>query len=84
MNGTGNDQYISAEAVPTGYTYFIRVDDAIKIGSAVDFKRRLHALQTSHEKLLNVLAVVPSAVADEYRTHQRFHAYPVDTYSFQC
>lgn len=55
-----------------GWTYFIRVEDAIKIGSATSFKRRLHALQTAHEKPIEVLAVVPVALADEYKTHQLF------------
>lgn len=55
-----------------GVTYFIRAGDAIKIGSAAHFKRRLHALQTAHEKPLEVLAVVPASLADEFRTHQLF------------
>lgn len=57
---------------PVGFTYFIRVDDAIKIGSASNFKHRLHALQTAHEKPLEVLAVVPAGLADEFAVHQLF------------
>lgn len=55
-----------------GWTYFVRVNDAIKIGSASNFKDRLSALQTAHEKPLDVLAVLPAALVDEYKTHQLF------------
>jgi hypothetical protein len=58
--------------VPAGVTYFIRVGDAIKIGSASNFNRRMHALQTAHEKPIEVLAVIPASLADEYKTHQLF------------
>lgn len=55
-----------------GWTYFIRVGDAIKIGFASNYKKRIASLQTSHEKPLEVLAVVPASTADEYKTHQLF------------
>lgn len=55
-----------------GFTYFIRAGDAIKIGSAINFKRRLGSLQTSHEKSLDVLAVFSASAVDEYSTHLRF------------
>lgn len=55
-----------------GCVYFIRVGDAIKIGFAENFKRRLGTLQTSHEIPLEVLAVISSASINEYETHQRF------------
>lgn len=55
-----------------GWTYFIRVDDAIKIGFASNFKKRISSLQTSHQNPLDVLAVVPAALVDEYKTHQLF------------
>lgn len=55
-----------------GFTYFIRVDDAIKIGFATNFNRRLSGLQTAHEKPIVVLAVVPASMADEFKTHQLF------------
>ncbi len=74
MNGTGNMQDISAETVPPGWTYFVRVGASIKIGSATNFKKRLDALQTAHENPIEVLAVVPASVADEFSVHQRFAA----------
>jgi len=55
-----------------GWTYFIRADGAIKIGHASNFKKRIAGLQTSHQKPLEVLAVVPAYAADEYKTHQLF------------
>lgn len=70
MNEAGNSQDNRAKAVPV--TYFVRAGDAIKIGSANDFKSRLRALQTAREAPLEVLAVVPSSAADEFQTHQRF------------
>lgn len=72
MNKAGNEGGSVTVGLPEGVTYFIRVDDAIKIGSATHFKRRLHALQTAHEKPILVLAVVPASLADEFKTHQRF------------
>lgn len=55
-----------------GFTYFIRVGASIKIGAATNFKRRLEALQVAHVKPLEVLLVVPAAMADEYAVHQLF------------
>lgn len=55
-----------------GCVYFVRAADAIKIGFAENFKRRLGGLQTSHEKALEVLAVISAASLDEHETHQRF------------
>src|ERR1700731_4688174 len=60
----------SSRAVPS--VYFIRVGDAIKIGSAANFKKRIQTHQVSHATPLIVLAVVPATIADEYQTHQRF------------
>ena len=55
-----------------GFTYFIRAGASIKIGAATDFKKRLTALQTAHERPLEVLAVVPASAAPEYEVHQQF------------
>lgn len=55
-----------------GWTYFIRIDDAIKIGFASNFKKRISSLQTSHQKPIEVLAVVPASLVDEFKTHQLF------------
>lgn len=74
MNEAGNKAGSVTVGLPgaVGWTYFVRVGDAIKIGSATNFKRRLHALQTAHEKPIEVLAVVPASIADEFAVHQLF------------
>lgn len=55
-----------------GWTYFIRVDDAIKIGFASNARKRIAGLQTSQQKEIEVLAIVPAYLVDEYKTHQLF------------
>lgn len=55
-----------------GFTYFVRVGNAIKIGAATDFKKRLGSLQTGHPEPMEVLAVVPAALVDEFKAHQLF------------
>lgn len=55
-----------------GFTYFIRVGNSIKIGSSGKFEQRLKALQIAHAKPLEVLAVVPAAIAPEFEVHQIF------------
>jgi hypothetical protein len=60
------------KALPKGYTYFVRHQDMIKIGSSMQPEGRIRALQTGFPLDLEVLAVVSMEVADEYQTHQRF------------
>lgn len=55
-----------------GSTYFVRVGDAIKIGAATNFKTRLQSLQTGQVELIEVLAVVPASLIDEFKTQQLF------------
>lgn len=79
MNGTGNQQYISAEAVPKkfadhsindtwGYTYFVRVGDLIKIGHSGAPKQRITSLGRDRE----ILAVVPNTIISEGDAHKKF------------
>jgi hypothetical protein len=60
------------EALPKGFTYFVRDGDMIKIGSSVSPAARIKTLQCGFPRKLEVLAIVPMAVADEFQTHQRF------------
>jgi len=55
-----------------GWTYFVqRKDTQIKIGFSIKPRHRIMSLTVEHGPL-NVLAVVPSAVAGEFETHQKF------------
>lgn len=71
MNGTGNDENISAETVPL-FTYFIRDGDAIKIGKSMAPVLRMQNLQSSSPRPMKMLAMVPATVASEPECHQRF------------
>lgn len=55
-----------------GWIYFIRANDAIKIGFSVQPKSRVASLQTSHHHTLEVLATVPTSLIGEREAHQRF------------
>lgn len=68
----GTDEGNLTEVLPVGVTYFIRAGDAIKIGFASNFKRRLGSLQTAQEKPLEVLAVISAGDVGELEAHQRF------------
>ena len=55
-----------------GWTYFVRDGEFIKIGSSMRPRERIGMLQTGSSRPLEILAVVPMEVADEFATHQRF------------
>lgn len=61
-----------SRGVPDGFTYFVRDGDAIKIGFSDRPKKRIKSLATGSPRELEVLAVVPASVADEFNTHQKF------------
>jgi hypothetical protein len=60
--------YWSTTAKPTGFVYFVRVGDLVKIGYTADPKRRFAALQPSE-----VLHLEPGTMQDEKRCHAAFH-----------
>lgn len=72
VNISGNEAGSVTEVLPKGFTYFVRDGDMIKIGSSMRPKERISALQGAVARLLEVLAVVPMEVADEFETHRRF------------
>lgn len=83
MNGTGKEQYISAEPVPKkfadhsekaawGYTYFVRRGDAIKIGHSAIPKQRISQLQVAFPEPLEVLAIIPNTIVGEADAHAKF------------
>lgn len=57
-----------------GYVYFISThrEKEVKIGWAVDVKRRLSQLQTGHPYELLVAYSAPGTQADERALHERF------------
>jgi len=55
-----------------GWTYFVRDGDAIKIGSSIRPQKRVEAIQTGSPRTIELLAIVPQSVADEFTTHQKF------------
>jgi len=54
-----------------GWTYFFENEDLIKIGFSARPRRRLAEHRRKHPNL-KVLAVVPTSIAGEFETHQRF------------
>lgn len=63
-----------------GKVYFIQAIDGgpIKIGKALDIKRRLKSLQTDHYSELRVIASIPDGgVALEKTLHDRFKEYRI-------
>ena len=59
--------------------YFIQAVDGgpVKIGFAADPVRRLHDLQVSHHKRLQILRVEDGQAADERRLHQTLSSYRI-------
>jgi hypothetical protein len=55
-----------------GYVYFLRSEDHIKIGYAVDVAARMKELQCGNPARLQLLGVIAAAPADERAMHQRF------------
>jgi hypothetical protein len=70
--------YWSTTARPTGWVYFIRVGDLVKIGYTADPKRRFAALQPSE-----VLHLEPGTMQDELRCHDAFAHLRVDGEHFR-
>jgi len=56
----------------TGWIYFIRSGDAIKIGYAIDVANRFSNLQSSNPVLLELLGAIRGSIEDEHRTHAMF------------
>ncbi len=54
------------------YIYFLRARDEIKIGRAIDVKKRLQSLQVGRPDRLEVLAIVPAHVGLERAIQRRF------------
>lgn len=72
VNIQGTEAGSVTEALPKGFTYFVRDGDVIKIGSSMRPEERIAGLQTGNGRLLEVMAIVPMEIADEFATHQRF------------
>lgn len=60
------------EALPKGFTYFVRDGDMIKIGSSMNPENRIKAIQSGFPRKLEIMAIVPMETVDEFQTHQRF------------
>jgi hypothetical protein len=72
VNVEGTKGKSVTEGLPGGFTYFLRDGDAIKIGYSEKPKARISTLQTGSARTFEVLAVVPSFIAEEYETQQKF------------
>jgi Meiotically up-regulated gene 113 len=80
MNGTGNNQYISADPVPRygyrdsrwGFTYFMRRGAFIKIGHSANPSSRSDDLQVNFPDEIEILAVIPDTVLREEDAHRKF------------
>lgn len=59
--------YWAPTAKPTGFVYFIRLGDLVKIGYTSNARKRFYALQPSE-----VLHMEPGTMADEQRCHLAF------------
>lgn len=59
---------------PTGWVYFIRADERVKIGYAKNYKSRIRELQTGCPHKLVLLAAVEAKPAVERELHQKFAA----------
>lgn len=84
MNGTGNVEDISAEAVPPvrshrppGRVYFIRAGSNVKIGFSTQPMDRLQSLQTSHPDKLEILCTIAGSRDTERDMHKRFAKFHV-------
>ena len=72
MNDSRTDGSFCAETDPFGFTYFVRDEDRIKIGFTIHPNKRMSSLQTGNYRELETIAVVPSYMAEEHETHERF------------
>lgn len=72
MNGDGTMDNFCAETDPFGFTYFIRDGDRVKIGFTIHPSKRQSCLQVGNYRELETIAVVPSYMAEEHETHERF------------
>lgn len=72
MNGTGNNEDISAETVPD-WTYFIQQGSGeIKIGRSVQPRARMRTLQSENGAKLTFLMAVPFSRITESAAHRKF------------
>lgn len=60
------------------FIYFIRADNAVKIGIARDPKDRLATLQTAQPGRLHLMAVMPGGRRKEQALHRKFRHRAVD------
>jgi hypothetical protein len=58
-----------------GGVYFVRANDRVKIGKAVNVNNRLSGLQTSSPFNLELVAVAPGGLAEEAAFHAQFAAH---------
>jgi hypothetical protein len=71
MNEAGNEAGSVTVVLPGGWTYFLLDGDEIKIGFSIRPKHRIRQHMRTMPDLYT-LAIVPSFLAGEYETHQRF------------
>ena len=71
---TGIDAGLTQPGSPSvlGWTYFISDGERIKIGFSERPRRRILGIGSTLGKDLKTLAVVPTSIAGEFETHQRF------------
>lgn len=55
-----------------GFVYFLRAGDRVKIGFSLDVLERVAGLQASSPEPLELILVLPGAIADERRLHRLF------------
>lgn len=71
-NDSRTDAHESTEGVPSGYTYFLRDAEGIKIGRSVHPASRMWALQSGNSSKLELLVSVPCAWVSEADAHAKF------------
>lgn len=54
------------------YTYFIQIEDRIRVGSAVLVQRKIDGLREHYSKPFTVVAVVPQTIAEPAKVYKLF------------
>jgi hypothetical protein len=72
MNTQGTNGDSVTVALPKGFTYFIRDEDQIKIGSSMNPEQRIKSIEMQSGRSVQRLAIVAMEVCDEFQTHQKF------------
>lgn len=56
----------------SGFVYFLKCGDKIKIGKAEDVRKRMAGIQTSSPDIVECLGVTTGGVREERRLHKKF------------